>query len=473
MLLWLAASLAWVAQDEMVRDGDEEGHVGAAELFRDQLAQGQFMQFGADAAAGKLGEYPPLYPALVGTWWRLSGIGAPRHVLVRGFNLLGLLLAAWAVGTIAGRRQGVKGWTPDRFGPAEAAAAGASLFVLGLPLSNGLARHFMPETWLTAAVALSVAAAVWMASGRGAGRAVLLGLALGAGMLIKQTFLVYALLPVVVAAWSERWRLGIAALVASGVAGPWYFRNFADQLRYGTESAGSATTASVLDQLAYYPLVLLWSGWGPVLTAAAVVALGVALLRGARRDVWIGLAWLLGGLVILMIIPKKYPRLLLPLAPAAGLFVGAALARVKHRWFTFGLWAAAATAWLATTSVTESRVPEMVRAVDPQCLQRWLRPPQADDLGLGAVVAAVQGAPEGVVAVQGAPEIPCEVQTTHAWLGHLEPRLRREGLEREVRTGRIRGAAVQVDWTADPGDPSWVAVTALGGGFALVVRDSP
>ena len=32
-IAWLGLSVAWLDADRMVRDGDEEGHVGAAELF--------------------------------------------------------------------------------------------------------------------------------------------------------------------------------------------------------------------------------------------------------------------------------------------------------------------------------------------------------------------------------------------------------------------------------------------------------
>ncbi len=77
LLLWLALSLAWLRADHLVRDGDEEGHVGAAELFLQQLDEGRMGAFATDALWGDLGEYPPLYPAVVGGWWFLMGGGQP------------------------------------------------------------------------------------------------------------------------------------------------------------------------------------------------------------------------------------------------------------------------------------------------------------------------------------------------------------------------------------------------------------
>ena len=42
---WLVASWAWLRSDALLRDGDEEGHVGAAELFRADLLQGDVAGF--------------------------------------------------------------------------------------------------------------------------------------------------------------------------------------------------------------------------------------------------------------------------------------------------------------------------------------------------------------------------------------------------------------------------------------------
>ena len=74
--LWVIVSLVWVNADRIVRDGDEEGHVGAAELYLEDLQAGQFGQALTRAWTGhEMGEYPQAFAATVGGWWWLLGSG--------------------------------------------------------------------------------------------------------------------------------------------------------------------------------------------------------------------------------------------------------------------------------------------------------------------------------------------------------------------------------------------------------------
>ncbi len=472
-IAWFVGSLAWLASDHLVRDGDEEGHVGAAELFRVQLAGGDVLGFLRDALVGDLGEYPPLFPALVGLWWQLSGVGQPGHVAVRAVGLLGLLAAALATSALARDLHGARHWRAgDPPQPAEAAASLAFGLVLCLPLANGLARHFMPEGLLVGAVAVAVWAARRAGTRPGAGTAVVLGVALGLGLLVKQTFVLVAIVPVAVAAWRAGPWLGLSALTASAIAGPWYARHLGEQLAYGQQSVQGGS-AGVLAHALYYPATAAWLGLGPAVGLLVVGAVGLLLLKArddARPVLAVALAWGLGGLVLLTVVPKKYPRLLAPLTPAAALLVGAAAAHVPRRRLAVAAALAPAATWLVTASLVDVEEPGFVPEVDPRCLQRWLRSPGPSDLGLAAVAAAAAAAPDGPIVVRGGPEIPCAVQTTHAWASHLAPYLRRAGMEREVvEEGR---GAVLVDWTADgPGRTgAWVGVPELGGGFRVTVQ---
>jgi 4-amino-4-deoxy-L-arabinose transferase-like glycosyltransferase len=472
-IAWLALSVAWLDADRLVRDGDEEGHVGAAELFAGRLAAGDWGGFLSDAWMGDLGEYPPLFPALVGAWWHLLGGGQPGAAPVRAVALGGLLLAAWATGRLASEAHGAPGWkADDPAPPGEAAGFLAFGLTLCLPLANGLSRHFMPEGLLVGAVATSVWLA-WRAADRpGPWTALALGLALGLGLLVKQTFVLLAIVPVAVAAArAGRW-LGVTALTAALVAGPWYVRHLGEQLAYGQQSVAASpdAAANLPATLAYYPATALWLGIGPWLALVGLVAVVLLVLRarrGGRTALAIALAWGLGGAALLTVVPKKYPRLLAPLTPAVALLAGVAVAHVPRRRLGIALALPPAAAWVAGASLVPMAEPAFVPEVDPRCLQVWLRPPVDDDLGLAAVAAAAAEAREGPVVVTGGPEIPCAVQTTHPWTNHLSPYLRRAGLEREVVTeGR---GAVRVDWTRDTArrGGTWVAVPALGGGFAL------
>ena len=125
--------------------------------------------------------------------------------------------------------------------------------------------------------------------------------------------------------------------------------------------------------------------------------------------------------------------------------------------------AAGAAAWLTVLS-TRWTLPEppLVEAVDDGCLQRWVRPPVPDDFGLSAVASAVRSAQVQRVGVLGGPQIPCTVQTTHGWIDHLSPYLRRSGVDVHVLEGE--GAEVVVEWgRAEPERP----VPLLGSGFTI------
>lgn len=449
-LLWLVGSLAWLSRDRLPRDGDEEGHVGAAELFRQQLQAGDWGAFAGDALWGSLGEYPPLLPALWGAWWWLTGVGQPGEAVVRALGLLSVPLTAWAVGRLAARsdRPGAQvGFTAEEAGrrwlDAETLAFCA---VLLLPLQTGLSRHFMPEAALAPAVALALLAALRLAERPSAAGALLLGLLVGLGLMVKQTWLLVAPWPLLLALGRPRKEWAIAALGAGLVAGPWYLGQLEAQAAYGLASAGSSATPGLLGSLAYHPLVLAWAGWGPAMCLGVLMALPMVLRRPLRREVLVGLAWLLGGLLVLTLLPKKYPRLVVHLAPAGALLLGVGLARLPatgRRVLGGGVLAFGA-AWLALASLRPIPPPDLVDALDPGCTQVWLRPAEPDDLGLSTVARAVAGARPGAVAVADPPEIPCAVQTTHPWLSHLGPYLRRAGVERELAEGVDPRAAVQI-----------------------------
>lgn len=432
---WLLANLAWLHTDSLLRDGDEEGHVGAAELLMGVLHSDGLLAFLRDALAGSYGEYPPLYPALVAAWWSLTGGGLPSRTAVRAIGLLWPLLSAGAVASIAPRARRLLPFTLTLLAP-------------GL---CGISRHFMPEGALVAAVSLTAAAA-WRAHQRPTwARAALLGGAAGLALLTKQTAILYLLGPAAFALWGLRHRALLSAAVTAAIAAPWYVSQLDAQREYLSHSADVA--ASGLSGLAYYPIVGAWSAWGPVLTV-----LLLAGLAGHRQAaVRLGVAWGAAGLLLLTATPRKYPRLLAPLLPAAALIAGVGVGRPRWGW----VGAAGAAGWLgAASTVWTLPEPPLVTSVDDGCLQRWLRPPEPDDFGLSVVAAAVRDRGARRVSVLDGPQIPCHVQTTHPWTSHLDPYLRRAGSDVEVTTSP--GGDLTVAW-----GEAGVTVAPLGSGFSL------
>jgi len=437
-LLHLLGGAAWIGADQLVFDGDESGHVGAAELLAAMWREGRSAQALATTFAGRMGVYPPLYAGVVGAWWALLGSGDPTRVAVQGLNLLWPLLAALAVARLA-RPLGAR------------ATVAAALAVLALPLLCGLGRHFMLEGALTAAVAWTVVAVEHARDRPTAGRLALVGVALGIAFLFKQTAPLY-LLPLLVLRLPRR----VSSLVAVGcallVAGPWTVLNLGEQLAYGGESAAGTPGLGLLRHALFYPWSLWWVAAGPPIVLLGVVG-AVAGWRGQseqRQRLLLAAVWLLGSLLLLALVPRKYPRLLAPALPALGLLVALAVARWQRGWraWSLGSGLLLAVAWTAWGSLRPLPVPSSARVLDDRCPQVWLRPPVPDDLGLDEVVHAVRHSRPGPILLLGTAEIPCALQTTHDWAAHVGPALRFGGVDREVfgDGDEPRPAALVLSW---------------------------
>lgn len=439
VLLYLVGGVLWLQADLLIFDGDEAGHVGAAELLAAMWREGRGAEALATTFAGSMGVYPPLYAGMVGAWWALLGSGEPTRVAVQGLNLLWPLLAALAVHRLA-RPSGR--W---------AALAGAAA-VLALPLLTGLGRHFMLEGALAAAVAWAVVALEAARARPTAPRLVLLGLMVGLAYLCKQTAPLY-LLPVILVRVPYRPVSLVALACAVAVAAPWTVINAGEQLGYGSASASGTPGLGLLWHLGFYPWSLLLVAVGPalLLLAGLGIAAGLRAVEPERRALlWLSLAWLLGSVALLVIVPRKYPRLLAPALPAVGLLVALAVARWRRGWRggAVALLLLLALGWTTWGSLRPLPVPTSARVLDDRCPQVWLRPPVADDLGLAAVVDAVRHSRPGPVRIVGTAEIPCHLQTTHDWSSHIGPALRFAGVDRELITepDDQREAALVISW---------------------------
>jgi hypothetical protein len=456
VLGWAVLSLGWLSVDRVPRDGDEEGHVGAAELFLGDLSQGDWGGFFERLWMGLMGEYPQAFTAGVGMWWWLFEGGEPGRVAVRGVCLASLAIAALCTGRIARRYVGEEA--------RDTTELAAVICVLALPLGNGLTRHFMPEGALIAAVAVSVWLAHRLVERPSVARAVVLGLCLGMGVLTKQTFLILAVVPVL---WVLRRmgrqgiRLGLLSFIcACVVAGPWIMQNSVDQLAYGASSVFGHGDGGWWEHLQFYPVSLALLGLGPPLMVLMVLSVWHLRSVRDRRALWMGAAWLIGGLLILLLVPKKYPRLMAPLLPAVAIWIAIASSKLVHpkRWIMVG--GIAVFGWLGVVSTVELPLHPARPAIDPGCPQVWVRPPNSDDLGLAAIADVLRTAPPGPVRIIADPSIPCAIQTTHDWSAHLSPRLRHLGQERAVITDARQPHRVVIDWNSGPGQK--VDVPVLG-----------
>ncbi len=462
LAVWTLSQLAWLQADHRIAEGDALTNVGAVELFwedhADRTAPGEI----ARAYVEDFGEYPAMYAALTGVAARWLGV---RDLNGDGPARVGLLwalaaaLATWWLG-------------------AALAGEGAALLALGAlvfsPQFTAMSRHVMLENGLVATVTVCAAAgfsAAWADPGdrRRLAGWLACGAAAGLALLVKQTAAL-ALLPLGVALLVTAWRgddgsparrlvgPAVAAATAVLLAAPWYLRRLAagGEGEYLWRSAQANPDAvGPLHQSAYYPLVLLQQPWAPaVLLAAVACALlarregGPATLRPEVRRRAVGLLLVAAaGVVLLALLPKKYPRLLLPLLPLGCAAAGAWLATWPARPLA-ALYALAATSWVAT-SWPVGPVSGLLGEggvglvdVDERCYQDWIVPPARPGLDWDRVVALLEEAggagQEYRVGALKWPVPPCAHQTTWHIGEHLRIRVRRAGLEAYVMTGSYR-----------------------------------
>lgn len=434
-IFWGAIQVFWLYSDRLIRDGDEEGHVGAAELFRDILRDQGFFRWLYQGWQGDFGEYPPLFAALFGAWWSVFSV-PPESTIIRLFGSLFIFGTACMIGRIVWRLR--SNWL-----------LGFSAVLL-LPLMNGVGRHFMPEvllSFLTAGFAMTLVEETESPSIK---NKLLIGFMGGLGLLAKQSFLLFA--PMITLGFLLSRKLSfrsltLPSLLALGISGPWYFQQFSAQNQYIQSSIQAKTDIELLAHFAFYPSTLLLIGWGCLGT-------GIFLYlffknRDIKLPLW-SLIWALGGLLLLILLPKKYPRLLLPWLVLLGIFLGTLGKNNTDRSNIFYV------TLLFLQFIFFSFFPKPITLpfqlqIDDGCPQAWLRSPSTSDLQLERVSKIIKENSNKSLAILGDVTIDCALQSTHNWNAHLEPYLRRNALNPplafvEEKNSLWKEAQIQIEW---------------------------
>ncbi len=464
LLFHVLSSLHWQAMDAGPPDGDEAGHLGAVELYKDLIddagiARATYTAFTSPS------DYPPLFALLNGailSWLPVQG-PFPRGMggLLTAWSSLALVAVAWMTTVAAGQerlrneqRVHARAW-PRRFrlSPGESGWAGviAALAYATFPLASATARHALLEPFVALWVALSLGLALRT---RGFSRTIptlLLAATIAAGLLSKQTFLLYVAAPLgllVIAGIRTHGaavlsRLGLLVLTALPLPALWVATHWESQAAYGAASMAAKADVGLLLHLAYYPVVLFGLGLGLAWTLPLLIG---ALHLGARSRSWLLTAFFL-VLVTLTLIPKKYPRLIVPALPLAAslLAVGTAtLASRRGRDLLVG--GAGLVGLLQQAAVTipipgippdaGTWRPAFLQSVDPGCPQIWIRTPRPDALGLDPLLQVLKSLDHDSserlrVGFVREPTIPCEYETTFDYAYHLLEFARRHDIQLE------------------------------------------
>ena len=517
LICWTALQLCWLQLDERIVEGDVMGNVGAAELFRIDRWRLSIPRVLARCYREDFGEYPALFPALTGIAMAAAGVtdldgDAPSQVGLLWSWLA--VLATWALGlALAGPRVAWLGAALLMLSPLW---TGMQRYLL---LENGVCALIASAAAMAliaqqreGRVALWHSSLLW----------ILAGLAAGAALLVKQTAIL-ALAPLAAVgglglAWPNRAAarerglsygsavrgllggpsvaLGVAALIAA----PWYLSQVGSHDGYLLRSMQANPDAvGPLHQLIYYPLVLLQLPYAPVALAALAVcallahrivafgdagdaealtdaeeaghlaATGATATGDARRlnsglRGWSAVRLLLTvvvlGILLLVLLPKKYPRLLVPLLPLIAVALACKMAqwRASLRATALAILAVSLIASsFALGPLTSLLSPTRIGLVDvdERCFQSWIDLPSRRGMDWAALLAVIeQAGGQGQDYTVGAdlwPAPPCSHQTTHDLGQHLRLRARRSGLEAQILAGED-AFEIAGSWTTGPPD---------------------
>lgn len=192
------------------------------------------------------------------------------------------------------------------------------------PIVVQYSRVFMLDLPVAAMVALSIYLLIRTSWFQLTVPTVLLGVALGCGMLTKWTFPAFLIAPIVMTAWTAVRRfidrrhsvknIFLTLLIAAVVAVPWYLVH-AIQILSGRSTELDRGQESVLDSVLYYLLSIPdQASW--LIAIIALIGFGLFIVR-RRPERSFFVIWLLGSYLFISLIGFKQPRfsiaLLIPL----------------------------------------------------------------------------------------------------------------------------------------------------------------
>jgi 4-amino-4-deoxy-L-arabinose transferase-like glycosyltransferase len=319
------STIAWTALDETPPPWDPSDHLRWAWDYYANLAQGNVGGFFEDLLVNAH-PYPPLVHLGTAGVFLVGGAGRVTGIAINLVLLAVLLVSVRTIGNTlyAGRCV--------RAGPASfSAGAVAAVLTASYHFPAWLMHDAFLDFPLTVIVAAGFAALVRCQDFSSLSRAAVFGGVAGLGMLTKQTFAFFFLLPglyVAICALRsgnrEKLRnLMVAAVIGLAVAAVWYLPHLDDVLeiyRINRMNAQVENEPGVFSvgSLFFYPYALLAMQMQAPLAAAFVVGAAWSPF-GSRRQSVILYLWLASGLLAFTFIANKDVRYTVPVLPAAAL----------------------------------------------------------------------------------------------------------------------------------------------------------
>jgi 4-amino-4-deoxy-L-arabinose transferase-like glycosyltransferase len=233
-LFFVGATAVWLALDRTPASWDDAYYLKNSFILYDNLADGGIAGFVSQFLHG-MRTKPPLIAVLPAFAYWIGGRRIHAAYAVNLFFMLVLFGALFHLGKkYAGSRAGL-----------------LAVFVAGtMPMLYGLSHWFLAECGLTALVCIVISIIASFNERIQWSRYALLGVVFGLGLLMKMSFPVYVLVPLIYFAMQNRKAvlkpraLATFAAAVAVVALPWYLINFSLALQTAL-NAGSAGTAKV------------------------------------------------------------------------------------------------------------------------------------------------------------------------------------------------------------------------------------
>lgn len=327
-----ASTVMWTLEDKTPPPWDPADHISAAYDYYRSLAHLDFAGFYHEFFV-KTHHYPPLVHLVTAVVFLITGASRLTGIIINLISLAVLLASINWIDRMLYRAERRPLLSPGVL----AALLAVCYHFTAWPLHDAFLDY--P---LTAIVTLSFALLVRAGDFQERRAALWFGVAAGLGMLTKQTFAFFLLLPSLYAAVCvlrsrERkaiFNLALAVLVALTVAALWYgphLKDVIDIYRINQEGAVSENEAPLLSFMsnAFYTHSLLSHQIQGPLAALFLLGLGWSLTRFRRESVMLYL-WLLSGILSFSLIANKDIRYSVPVLPAAAL-ISVCWLRAKKR----------------------------------------------------------------------------------------------------------------------------------------------
>jgi 4-amino-4-deoxy-L-arabinose transferase-like glycosyltransferase len=325
------STIAWTLRDQTPPAWDPSDHLRYAYDYYRLVAHADFSGFAREFFSTRH-FYAPLVHLVSAAVFLVFGASKLTGIFV---NLLSLAAMLWAISWMS---RYLYSKTPDA-GLSDASPDWAAVTLSVLPALLAACYHF--SAWLlhdafldfplTAAVTVSFALLIRAGDFRVPHQAVAFGVAAGIGLLVKQTFAFFFVLPalyVVIRVLLTRDRrailnLALAAVAMIAVASLWYGPHLQDVIAIYRENRQAAVNENeaplfTFDSNFFYVHALLSMQMQLPLAVIFVAGLVYSLLRCRKQSVLLYL-WILSGIACFALVANKDVRYTAPVLPAAAL----------------------------------------------------------------------------------------------------------------------------------------------------------